>query len=112
MRVPSSADRPGGLLSRSILCGGDKQGKDQRFFYKRLIAKADARFDDWLKDHLDTSRLRRRLGAELSSLRKELALSRQTEAAAASMTCPSFTFSTVRWMTRRSCLPTTDTKDR
>ena len=32
-----------------ILCGGEKQGKDQQLFYKRLIARADARFDDWLE---------------------------------------------------------------
>lgn len=32
-----------------ILCGGEKQGKDQRLFYKRLVAKADGRFDDWLE---------------------------------------------------------------
>lgn len=32
-----------------ILCGGDKQGGSQELFYKRLIAKADARFTDWLE---------------------------------------------------------------
>jgi len=32
-----------------ILCGGEKQGRDQQLFYKRLIAKADTRFDDWLE---------------------------------------------------------------
>lgn len=32
-----------------VLCGGAKQGIDQKLFYKRLIAKADARFDDWLE---------------------------------------------------------------
>ena len=33
-----------------LLVGGDKGGADQRRFYKRLIAVADARFDG----HLDT----------------------------------------------------------
>jgi hypothetical protein len=28
-----------------ILCGGDKSGGSESRFYKRLIAKADARFD-------------------------------------------------------------------
>jgi hypothetical protein len=28
-----------------ILCGGDKSGVSEKRFYKRLIAKADARFD-------------------------------------------------------------------
>jgi hypothetical protein len=32
-----------------ILCGSDKQGVNQQLFYKQLIAKADARFDDWLE---------------------------------------------------------------
>lgn len=32
-----------------ILCGAAKQGIDQKLFYKRLVAKADARFDDWLE---------------------------------------------------------------
>ncbi len=31
-----------------ILCGGDKSGGSQTRFYKRLIAKADARFDGHL----------------------------------------------------------------
>lgn len=31
-----------------LLVGGDKGGADQRRFYKRLIAVADARFDDHL----------------------------------------------------------------
>jgi hypothetical protein len=33
-----------------LLVGGDKGGADQRRFYKRLLAVADARYDD----HLDT----------------------------------------------------------
>jgi hypothetical protein len=33
-----------------ILCGGDKQGKNQTLFYKQLISKADPRFSAWLKD--------------------------------------------------------------
>jgi hypothetical protein len=33
-----------------ILCGGDKQGTNQSRFYKQLIAKADSRFDGWLKE--------------------------------------------------------------
>lgn len=32
-----------------ILCGGDKSGVSQKRFYKTLIAKADARFGQWLK---------------------------------------------------------------
>jgi len=28
-----------------VLCGGDKSGISERRFYKRLIAKADSRFD-------------------------------------------------------------------
>lgn len=31
-----------------LLVGGDKGGADQRRFYKRLIAIADARYDDHL----------------------------------------------------------------
>lgn len=31
-----------------LLVGGDKQGADQRRFYKNLIKIADKRFDDWL----------------------------------------------------------------
>lgn len=31
-----------------VLVGGDKQGQNQRRFYKTLIATADQRFDDWL----------------------------------------------------------------
>ncbi|CAK0602435.1 Uncharacterized protein conserved in bacteria [Burkholderia pseudomallei] len=31
-----------------LLVGGDKGGADQRRFYKRLIAVADARFDEHL----------------------------------------------------------------
>jgi hypothetical protein len=31
-----------------VLVGGDKQGRDQRKFYRDLIARADDRFDDWL----------------------------------------------------------------
>ncbi|MDF1632066.1 type II toxin-antitoxin system RelE/ParE family toxin [Mycoplana sp. MJR14] len=33
-----------------VLCGGEKQGKNQKLFYKQLISKADQRFDSWLKD--------------------------------------------------------------
>ena len=33
-----------------VLCGGDKQGVNQAFFYKQLIRKADLRFDAWLKE--------------------------------------------------------------
>jgi len=33
-----------------ILCGGEKQGKNQKLFYKQLIAKADSRFASWLKE--------------------------------------------------------------
>jgi hypothetical protein len=32
-----------------VLCGGDKSGVGSDRFYKRLIEKADARFDEWLK---------------------------------------------------------------
>jgi hypothetical protein len=32
-----------------ILVGGDKQGIDQKRFYKNLIRVADRRFDEWLK---------------------------------------------------------------
>ena len=32
-----------------ILCGGDKQGKNQKLFYRQLIGKADSRFEAWLK---------------------------------------------------------------
>lgn len=31
-----------------ILVGGDKQGQNQKRFYKDLIAVADRRFDEWL----------------------------------------------------------------
>lgn len=34
-----------------VLVAGDKSGKNQRRFYKQLIAKADERFDDHL-EHL------------------------------------------------------------
>lgn len=34
-----------------VLCGGEKQGTNQSLFYKTLIAKADRRFDAWLKEH-------------------------------------------------------------
>lgn len=34
--------------SAIILCGGDKQGMNEALFYKKLIAKADMRFDSWL----------------------------------------------------------------
>ena len=31
-----------------VLIGGDKHGKNQKRFYKTLIATADKRFDEWL----------------------------------------------------------------
>lgn len=31
-----------------VLVGGNKEGKNQKRFYKQLIATADDRFDDWL----------------------------------------------------------------
>lgn len=31
-----------------VLVGGNKQGRDQKKFYRDLIATADDRFDDWL----------------------------------------------------------------
>jgi hypothetical protein len=31
------------------LCGGDKSGGSESRFYKRMIAKADARFDAYCK---------------------------------------------------------------
>ena len=31
-----------------VLVGGNKQGKNQKRFYKSLIAIADQRFDEWL----------------------------------------------------------------
>ncbi|MEO1191551.1 MAG: type II toxin-antitoxin system RelE/ParE family toxin [Pseudomonadota bacterium] len=31
-----------------VLVGGNKEGKNQKRFYKQLIATADARFADWL----------------------------------------------------------------
>lgn len=34
-----------------VLCGGEKQGRNQSLFYKALIAKADRRFDAWLTEH-------------------------------------------------------------
>lgn len=34
-----------------ILCGGDKSGVNEQRFYRALIAKADARFKEWL-EHL------------------------------------------------------------
>nr|WP_234902461.1 type II toxin-antitoxin system RelE/ParE family toxin [Agrobacterium larrymoorei] len=33
-----------------ILCGADKQGVNEARFYRQLIAKADERFDAWLKE--------------------------------------------------------------
>lgn len=36
--------------SAIILCGADKQGVNEARFYRQLIAKADARFDAWLKE--------------------------------------------------------------
>lgn len=32
-----------------VLVGGDKEGENQKRFYKRLIATADERFGDWLE---------------------------------------------------------------
>ena len=32
-----------------VLVGGNKQGKNQKRFYKSLIATADERFDEWLE---------------------------------------------------------------
>jgi hypothetical protein len=32
-----------------VLVGGNKEGTNQKRFYKGLIKVADARFDDWLK---------------------------------------------------------------
>ncbi len=32
-----------------VLVGGNKQGKNQKRFYKRLITTADRRFGDWLE---------------------------------------------------------------
>lgn len=32
-----------------VLCGGDKAGGGSQRFYRNLIAKADDRFDEWLK---------------------------------------------------------------
>ena len=40
-----------------LLVGGDKGGADQKRFYKRLIAVADARFDEHL-DSLSTLKLK------------------------------------------------------
>ena len=31
-----------------VLCGGDKEGVDERLFYERLIARADRRYDEHL----------------------------------------------------------------
>lgn len=31
-----------------VLIGGNKQGKNQKRFYKTLIATADERFDEWI----------------------------------------------------------------
>ncbi|CZT33723.1 type II toxin-antitoxin system RelE/ParE family toxin [Rhizobium sp. 9140] len=36
-----------------VLCGGEKQGRNQKLFYKQLISKADPRFDSWLKEKND-----------------------------------------------------------
>jgi hypothetical protein len=33
-----------------ILCGGAKQGMKPELFYRRLITKADRRFDEWLEE--------------------------------------------------------------
>ena len=32
-----------------VLVGGNKEGKNQKRFYKQLISTADDRFDDWLE---------------------------------------------------------------
>lgn len=32
-----------------VLVGGNKQGKNQKRFYKSLIATADERFSEWLE---------------------------------------------------------------
>ena len=32
-----------------VLVGGNKEGKNQKRFYKQLIATADDRFNDWLE---------------------------------------------------------------
>lgn len=32
-----------------VLCGGNKEGRAQGKFYKKLIATADERFDEWLE---------------------------------------------------------------
>lgn len=32
-----------------VLVGGNKDGANQKQFYKRLIKTADRRFDDWLE---------------------------------------------------------------
>ena len=32
-----------------VLVGGNKEGKNQKRFYKQLITTADDRFDDWLE---------------------------------------------------------------
>ena len=32
-----------------IVCGGDKSGSSESHFYRRMIAKADARFDAYCK---------------------------------------------------------------
>jgi len=39
-----------------VLCGGDKQGVTETFFYGRLVEKADKRYDAWLKT-LEKARL-------------------------------------------------------
>lgn len=38
------------LQDAIILCGADKQGKNQALFYRQLLRKADTRFAAWLKD--------------------------------------------------------------
>jgi hypothetical protein len=35
-----------------ILCGADKQGVKMERFYQQLIAKADTRFDGWLREKI------------------------------------------------------------
>jgi hypothetical protein len=34
-----------------LLVGGDKTGVSERVFYKKLIRKADERFNEWLEEH-------------------------------------------------------------
>ena len=43
----------------TILCGGDKSGGSERRFYRKLIAKADGRFDDHLARINEKSKTRK-----------------------------------------------------